>query len=218
MKIKSKNLFASIPKLLFPLFERNEYPFYAIANLGDTLEGIINDSPEGFSLYKEGVIIGNDVTIEEGATILPPTVIMDGAIVRQGAYIRGRVFVGKGAVVGHCTEVKNSILMEGAAAPHFNYVGDSILGKNAHLGAGVILSNLKADKSAVTVKGDETYDTGMKKLGAVLGDGAEIGCNAVLNPGSVIGKGSSVYPLVSWRGVLPEGSIAKSPDTVTKKK
>ena len=218
MKIKNKDLFNNMPTPLSSLFEKSEYPFEAIANLGEALKRIIADPPEGFSVYKEGVLIGKGVTIEDGSTIIPPAVIMDGATVRQGAYIRGRVFVGKGAVVGHCTEVKNSILMDSAQAPHFNYVGDSIMGKNAHLGAGVILSNLKADKSAVTVKGDEAYDTGMNKLGAILGDNAEIGCNAVLNPGSVIGKGSSVYPLVSWRGVLPEGSIAKSNSLVVKKK
>jgi NDP-sugar pyrophosphorylase family protein len=168
--------------------------------------------------YKEGILIGQDVTIEDGATILPPTVICDGAIIRQGAYIRGGVFIGEGAVVGHSTEVKNSVLMDGAEAPHFNYVGDSILGNSAHIGAGVILSNLKADKSTVIIRGETSLSTGMRKLGAILGDGAEVGCNAVLNPGSVIGKGSTVYPLVSWRGVLPEGSIAKSSDIVIKKK
>lgn len=218
MKIKNSDLFNSFPRLLFSLFEGTEYPFQVISGLGDAIERLIDVPPEGLSLYKEGVLIGKDVTIEEGATILPPTVIMDGAKIRQGAYIRGRVFIGEGAVVGHCTEVKNSILMAGAEAPHFNYVGDSILGERAHLGAGVVLSNLKADKSSVTVMGDEPISTNMKKLGAILGDRAEIGCNAVLNPGSVIGRGSSVYPLVNWRGTLPHASIAKSPDVIVKKK
>lgn len=217
MKIKNSDLFNSFPRLLFPLFEDTEYPFQVISGLGEAIENIIATPPEGLSLYKEGVLIGKDVTIEEGATILPPAVIMDGAKIRQGAYIRGRVFIGEGAVVGHCTEVKNSILMAGAEAPHFNYVGDSILGERAHLGAGVVLSNLKADKSGVTVMGDEPISTNMKKLGAILGDRAEVGCNAVLNPGSVIGIGSSVYPLVNWRGTLPHASIAKSAKEVTKK-
>lgn len=218
MKIKNSYLFNSFPRLLSPLFKAYEYPFQVISGLGEAIENIIATPPEGLSLYKEGVLVGKDVTIEEGATILPPAVIMDRAKIRQGAYIRGRVYIGEGAVVGHCTEVKNSILMAGAEAPHFNYVGDSILGERAHIGAGVVLSNLKADKSPVTVMSDKPISTNMRKLGAILGDGAEIGCNAVLNPGSVIGKGSAVYPLVNWRGTLPHASIAKSPDIIVKKK
>lgn len=218
MKIKNTDLFESTPKLISSLFDMSEYPFEIVVRLGDALGKIIQELPDGFTLYKEGVIVGKSVTIEDGATIMPPTVICDGATIRQGAYIRGNAFIGKGAVVGHCTEVKNSILMNGAEAPHFNYVGDSILGNRSHIGAGVILSNLKADKSAVTIKGETSLSTNMRKLGAILGDGAEVGCNAVLNPGSIIGKDSTVYPLVSWRGVLPEGSIAKSQDKIAKKK
>lgn len=218
MKIKNTDLFENSPKLLSPLFKATEYPHQVIVGLRYAIEKIIENPPEGLTTYKEGILIGQDVTIEDGATILPPTVICDGAIIRQGAYIRGGVFIGEGAVVGHSTEVKNSVLMDGAEAPHFNYVGDSILGNSAHIGAGVILSNLKADKSTVIIRGETSLSTGMRKLGAILGDGAEVGCNAVLNPGSVIGKGSTVYPLVSWRGVLPEGSIAKSSDIVIKKK
>jgi NDP-sugar pyrophosphorylase family protein len=218
MKIKNTDLFESLPKLLFPLFEAAEYPHQVIAGLRYAIEKILENPPEGLTMYKEGILVGQDVTIEDGATILPPTVICDGATVRQGAYIRGGVFIGEGAVVGHSTEVKNSILMERAEAPHFNYVGDSILGSYAHIGAGVILSNLKADKSTITIKGETSLSTGMRKLGAILGDGAEVGCNSVLNPGSVIGKGSRVYPLVYWRGILPEGYIAKSQSKIEKKR
>ena len=218
MKIKNTDLFENSPKLLSPLFKATEYPHQIIVGLRYAIEKIIENPPERLTTYKEGILIGQDVTIEDGTTILPPTVICDGAIIRQGAYIRGGVFIGERAVVGHSTEVKNSILMDGAQAPHFNYVGDSILGNSAHIGAGVILSNLKADKSTVIIRGETSLSTGMRKLGAILGDGAEVGCNAVLNPGSVIGKGSTVYPLVSWRGVLPENSIAKSPCTIIKKK
>ena len=218
MRINLKDLFSSIPDIIADLFYDGDFPVSALRGLRDALSGIISNPPEGMTSIGDGVIIGRGVVIEDGATILPPTVIMDGATIRQGAYIRGGVFVGKGAVVGHCTEVKNSILMDKAQAPHFNYVGDSILGAGAHLGAGAILSNLKSDKSSVTIRnGDEAYDTGLKKLGALVGDRAEIGCGAVLNPGSVIGKNSAVYPLVSWRGVLAENSIAKSGDIVIKK-
>ena len=218
MKIKNADLFQNVPKLLSSYFDSTEYPFQVIAQLKDILDDIIKKTPDGYTVYKDGVLIGKNVTIDEGATVLPPTVICDGATIRQGAYIRGIAFIGEGAVVGHSTEVKGSILMNEAQAPHFNYVGDSILGNRAHIGAGVILSNLKADKSTVIIRGETSLSTGMRKLGAILGDGAEVGCNAVLNPGSVIGKGSTVYPLVNWRGVLPEGSIAKSNNTVTKKR
>lgn len=217
MKIKNVDLFQNAPKLLSSYFDSTEYPFQVIAQLKDILEDIIKKTPDGYTVYKDGVLIGKNVTIDESATVLPPTVICDGAIIRQGAYIRGISFIGEGAVVGHSTEVKGSILMNEAQAPHFNYVGDSILGNRAHIGAGVILSNLKADKSTVIIKGETSLSTGMRKLGAILGDGAEVGCNAVLNPGSVIGKGSTVYPLVNWRGVLPEGSIAKSNEAIVKK-
>ena len=217
MKIKNTDLFDNIPKELFSIFDTSEYPFEVLVKLRDALEEIIKNPSTGFTLYKDGVLIGEGVTIEEGATILPPTVICNSATIRQGAYIRGSVFIGEGAVVGHCTEIKNAILMASAEAPHFNYVGDSILGAHAHIGAGVILSNLKADKSPVTIKGTTSLSTNMRKLGAILGDGAEIGCNAVLNPGSVIGKCSSIYPLVSWRGVLPDGCIAKAADNITRK-
>ena len=206
MKIKNTDLFDNIPKELFSIFDTSEYPFEVLVKLRDALEEIIKNPSTGFTLYKDGVLIGEGVTIEEGATILPPTVICNSATIRQGAYIRGSVFIGEDA-----------ILMASAEAPHFNYVGDSILGAHAHIGAGVILSNLKADKSPVTIKGTTSLSTNMRKLGAILGDGAEIGCNAVLNPGSVIGKCSSIYPLVSWRGVLPDGCIAKAADNITRK-
>lgn len=217
MKIKNSDLFDSIPSLLSSLFETYEYPYEIISSLASALKALVENPPDGFSVYKDGVIIGSNVTIEEGATIMPPAVICDGATLRQGAYIRGNAFIGNGAVVGHSTELKNSIMMEGAQAPHFNYVGDSILGKCAHIGAGAILSNLKADKSPITIKGDTTISTGMRKLGSIIGDGGEVGCGAVLNPGSIIGKNSTVYPLVSWRGILDENSIAKTDSVVTKK-
>lgn len=217
MKIKNADLFESVPSLLSSLFERCDYPFEVVAGLRSELEKIIKNPPVGLSVYKPGVLVGRGVTIEEGSTILPPVIIMDGATVRQGAYIRGSVLVGNGAVVGHATEIKNSILMAGAEAPHFNYVGDSIMGNRAHVGAGVILSNLKADKSPIIIKGTSSLSTGMVKLGAILGDGAEIGCSSVLNPGTVIGKGARVYPLVSFRGVLPPDTIAKSESIIVKK-
>lgn len=214
--IKISDLFESIPHLLSPLFSKCIFPYEALSLLEDFLWELIASAPCGFYKFSEGVLIGEGVEIDGGATILAPTVIEKGAKIRKDAYIRGSVFIGDSAVVGHATEVKNSIFMSHAEAPHFNYVGDSILGNRAHLGAGVILSNLKADKSNVIIHGERNYITGRRKLGAILGDGAEIGCNSVLNPGSIIGRGSQVYPLTSFRGVLPPFHIAKGNATVRK--
>ena len=214
--IKISDLFDSVPPLLSPLFLRCVFPYEALSLLEDFLWELVPDPPKGFQKFGEGVIIGEGVEIDKSALILAPTVIEKGAKIRKDAYIRGSVFIGEGAVVGHATEVKNSILMSRAEAPHFNYVGDSILGSRAHLGAGVILSNLKGDRSDVIIHGRSDHITKRRKLGAILGDGAEIGCGSVLNPGSVIGKGSQVYPLTSFRGVLPPFHIAKG-DVIVKK-
>lgn len=216
--IKVSDLFTDIPPLLSKLFSSVIYPWEVIPKIRNIIENLINEPPSGFTEYSKGVIIGDRVKIREGVTIMPGTVISSDAEIRQGAYIRGGVFIGEGAVVGHCCELKNSILMSQAVAAHFNYVGDSILGCGAHLGAGVILSNLKADKTEITVHGESHFPTGLRKLGAIIGDGAEIGCNGVLNPGSVIGKNSVVYPLTFWRGVLPAGHIAKRDNITVKNK
>ncbi len=214
--IRISALFDSLPPLLLPLFSKCSLPYEALSLLEDFLWELIAKEPEGFRRFSEGVLIGEGVKIDGSATVLAPTIIDKNSSIRKGAYIRGSVFIGEGAVVGHATEVKNSILMSRAEVPHFNYVGDSILGNYAHLGAGVILSNLKADKSSVIIRGERDYITGRRKLGAILGDYAEVGCNSVLNPGSVIGKGSRVYPLTSFRGVLPPNHIAKG-NTVVKR-
>lgn len=215
-KIKIPDLFSKIPSELAFLFRGAEYPWDVLSDLAEYLEGFIASRPEGYTELCAGVLIGEGADISADAVILPPTVIGGNATIRCGAYIRGSVFVGEGAVIGHCSEVKNSIIMSGAQVPHFNYVGDSILGYRAHLGAGVVLSNLKADKTPVTVKGEQIFESGRRKLGAILGDGAEIGCNCVLNPGTVIGRGSRVYPCVSFRGILPDGHIAKSDGSIIK--
>lgn len=159
----------------------------------------------------EQVFVGEGTVIEHGATIKGPAWIGAGCEIRSGCYIRENVIVGDGAVLGNSCEFKNCVLFDGAQVPHFNYVGDSILGHKAHLGAGVILSNVKLDHSEIFV---ETPDgarvaTGLRKFGAILGDAAEVGCNAVLNPGSILGRRALVYPLTPWRGVLPEASIGK---------
>lgn len=170
---------------------------------------------EGDAYIGDDVFIGEGTLVEDGVMIKGPAIVGRNCQIRHNAYFRENVIVGDNCVVGNSCELKNSLLFNGAQVPHFNYVGDSILGHKAHLGAGVVLSNVKSTKGNVflTVDG-KPFDTGLRKFGALIGDGAEIGCNAVLNPGSVIGRGSIVYPNVCWRDVLPANSIAKNKATV----
>lgn len=171
------------------------------------------------------VWIGENTVIEEGARIIGPAIIGRNCQIRHGAYIRENVIVGDDCVVGNSCELKNSVLFNGCQVPHFNYVGDSILGHGAHLGAGSILSNVKSLPGTVTVDTVDAHggplDTGLRKFGALIGDHAEIGCNAVLNPGSIIGRRAVIYPLTNWRGVLPADMIAKNraaQEVVTRRK
>ena len=163
-----------------------------------------------YTQIKENVWVSNSATIAPTAYIGGPAIIDDEAEIRHCAFIRGNAIVGKGAVVGNSTELKNVILFNKVQVPHYNYVGDSILGFKAHMGAGSITSNVKSDKTLVTVKdGEEGIETGLKKFGAMLGDHVEVGCNSVLNPGSVIGRNTNVYPTSMVRGCIPAGSIYK---------
>lgn len=169
----------------------------------------------GDPVIGEEVYIGRDTVIEPGAYIKGPAWIGENCRIRHGAYIRENVIIGAGSVIGNSSEIKNSFLCNGCEVPHFNYVGDSILGAKVHLGAGVIVSNLKLNGDFITLRVQETVlSTGLRKFGALIGDGAEVGCNAVLNPGSVLGRHALVYPGISWRGILPADSIAKDFDNV----
>ena len=172
--------------------------------------------------YKEiskDVFVADDAIIWLGATIVGPAIIGSGAEIRPGAFIRGNVIVGNEAVIGNSTEVKNSIVFDKAQLPHYNYVGDSIIGFRAHMGAGAITSNLKSDKTLVTVKvGNERLETGLKKFGAILGDNVEVGCGSVLNPRTVIGQNTNVYPLSSVRGFIPAGRIYKNSGEIAEKR
>ncbi len=171
----------------------------------------LHNKCEGVAYIGEQVFIGEGTVVEDGAMIKGPAIIGRNCQIRHNAYIREQVIVGDGCVVGNSTELKNVILFNEAVAPHFNYVGDSILGHKTHLGAGVILSNFKSLPGNVTVDKDGVpFDTGLRKFGALIGDGAEVGCNAVLNPGSIIGRGAVIYPGVNWRGILPANMIAKN--------
>ena len=189
-----------------------EYPWEALSglsafiiSLGKTLPADQYDQPT------ENVWIAKSATVAPTASIGAPCIICDGAEIRQCAYIRGSAIVGAGAVVGNSCELKNCILFDSVQVPHFNYVGDSILGYRSHMGAGSITSNVKSDKTNVSIRRDgDRIETGMRKLGAMLGDFVEVGCNCVLNPGTVIGRRSSVYPLTSVRGFVPEDHIVKT--------
>ena len=169
--------------------------------------------------------IGEDLWIAKTAKVMPsayihgPAIIGENAEIRHCAFIRGKVIVGNDAIVGNSTEVKNVILFNKALVPHYNYVGDSILGYKAHMGAGSITSNVKSDKKLVVVKnGKQNIETGLKKFGAMIGDNVEVGCGTVLNPGTVIGKNSNIYPLSSVRGVIPQNSIYKNQNEVIEKR
>lgn len=171
---------------------------------------LVEEGIDGYTLLSDGVLVGENVKIYPTATIEGPTVIGSGSEVRPGAFIRGGVITGEGCVIGNSSELKNCVLLNKVQIPHYNYIGDSILGNKAHTGAGTICSNLKSDGKNVVVHGDIDYPTNLRKIGGILGDGADVGCGSVINPGTVIGKGTRVYPLTSLRGVYPAGCIVKS--------
>lgn len=202
------------------LFENADYPWEVLGSIKSFILKLGESLPEELFEKRDGDIwIARDAEIYPSAHISGPCIIDSGAQVRHCAFIRGSVIVGKGCVVGNSVELKNSVLFDSVQVPHFNYVGDSVLGYKAHMGAGAVTSNVKSDRSPVAVKnGGEIMETGLKKFGAILGDNAEIGCNSVLNPGSVIGRGASVYPLSSVRGVVPAGCIYKSAGNIVERK
>jgi len=180
---------------------------YIAANLKPDLR----NTCEGRAFIGEKVFIGEGTVVEDGVMIKGPAIIGKNCKIRHNAYVRENVIIGDDCVVGNSTEIKNSLLFNHAVAPHYNYVGDSILGHKAHLGAGVKISNYKLFPGNIEVEKDGVpFDTGLRKFGALLGDGVEIGCNAVLNPGSIIGRGAVIYPNVFWRGILPANMIAKN--------
>jgi len=187
-----------------------EYPWEALDKIAQTVRELGAALPaERYDHPAQDVWIAKSASVAPTATIVGPCIIGEETEVRPGAFLRGSILVGDGCVVGNSTELKNCMLFDGVQVPHYNYVGDSILGYLAHMGAGAITSNVKGDKRPVVVHGEESYETGCKKFGAMLGDYAEIGCNSVLNPGTVIGRDTQVYPLSSVRGVVPARSIVK---------
>ena len=184
----------------------------------DLCKELLETGIEGFTEIETGILVGKDVKIAPTATIIPPAIIGHGTEIRPGAYLRGNVITGENCVLGNSSEFKNCILLDKVQAPHYNYVGDSVLGNKAHMGAGSICSNLKSDGKAVVIHGDENYETGIRKIGGILADGADIGCQCVINPGTVIGKRTSVYPLTALRGVIPADCIVKSLENIVIRK
>lgn len=202
-----------------PLFAGKTYPWEALVEIKDFILTLGPTLPKDeYDQVGEDVWIAKDATVFASAYIAGPCIIDHGAELRHCAFVRGSAIVGKHAVVGNSCELKNVVLFDNVQTPHFNYVGDSILGYKAHMGAGSITSNVKSDKTLVVVKnGAEHIETGRKKFGAILGDYVEVGCNSVLNPGTVVGRHSNIYPVSCVRGVIPESSILKSTGEVVKK-
>ncbi len=218
--IKTAQLYDLTHTMAKELLSGCEHPWEALPFIADTVRRLILClSDRDYYSPAPDVRIAKSATVAPSATIIGPAIIGPHSEVRVGAFIRGSVLVGAGCVVGNSCELKNCILSDGVQVPHFNYVGDSILGYRAHMGAGAVTSNVKADKSTVVIHTPEgDISTGLPKVGAMLGDYAEIGCNCVLNPGTVIGRDTSVYPLSSVRGVVPSSSIYKAPGNIVQKK
>ena len=210
-ELKIVNLYDLDHTIARPLLESLTYPWEALPKIKDYIIELGNTlDPEVFEKRGENIWIAKSVTIAPTASINGPLIIDEGTEVRPGAFIRGMAIVGKNCVVGNSTELKNCILFDNVQVPHYNYVGDSIYGYKSHTGAGTIASNLKSDKTLVTVSiNGKKVETGVKKFGAMIGDFVEVGCNSVMNPGTVIGRHSNVYPLSFVRGYVKENSIYK---------
>ncbi len=214
-----KNMYDLTETIAAGLFADADYPWEVLGKISDFIVklGQTLDS----SLYEmrgENIWVAKSANIAKTACLNGPLIIDEEAQIRHCAFIRGSAIVGKGAVVGNSTELKNVVIFNRVQVPHYNYVGDSILGCQSHMGAGSITSNVKSDKTLVTVKnGDTVVETGLKKFGAMLGDYVEVGCNSVLNPGTVVGRHTNIYPLSMVRGVVPPHSIYKNKNEVVEK-
>jgi len=197
------------------IFEGHVFPWEILSHIGDFIMELGPTLGDDYECLDGNIWIAKDAKIAPTASITGPCIIDSGAEIRHCAFIRGKAIIGKGCVVGNSVEVKNAILFDGAQVPHFNYVGDSVLGWRAHMGAGAVTSNVKSDKTNVTVRfGDAKVATGLRKFGAMLGDCVEVGCNSVLCPGTVIGAGARVYPLSRVRGVVKPYHIFKSENDI----
>jgi len=214
------NLYSLDETIAKELLVKFDYPWEVLSSIGDFILEIAETLPKDeYETKGENIWIHKTAKIWDSVTIAGPCIIGENTELRPGAFIRGKAIVGNDCVVGNSTELKNVILFNGVQVPHYNYVGDSILGYKAHMGAGAITSNVKSDRLDVVIKnGKEEVETGLRKVGAFLGDKVEIGCNSVLNPGTVVGKYTNIYPLSSVRGVVPSGSIYKDSKNIIAKK
>lgn len=215
-----KELYTLDETIAKEIFEDVIYPWEVLPKIGEFIIKLGNTLPEDkYEKRDQNIWIAKSAKVYPSACINGPAIIDEEAEIRHCAFIRGNAIVGKGAVVGNSTELKNVILFNKVQVPHYNYVGDSILGWGAHMGAGSITSNVKSDKTLVVVRaGEERYETGLKKFGAMLGDKVEVGCNSVLNPGTIIGRETNIYPTSMVRGFIPAGSIYKKQGEVAEKK
>ena len=218
-EITLKEMYTLEETIAKDIFEGVTYPWEVLPKIGEFILKLGETLPEDeYNKVGENVWIAKSAKVFDSAYIAGPAIIGKNAEVRQCAFIRGNAIVGEGAVVGNSTELKNVILFNKVQVPHYNYVGDSILGYKSHMGAGSITSNVKSDKKLVIVKTPEgNIETGLKKFGAMVGDEVEVGCGSILNPGSVVGKCTNIYPLSSVRGYVPAGSIYKKQGEVVEK-
>ena len=217
--LKTKDLYDLSHTLGAELLEKTEYPWEALSGIGELILRLGKQLPrDEYEEVSENVWIARDAVIYPNNYIGGPCIIGHRTEVRPGAFVRGNALVGDDCVVGNSTELKNVILFDNVQVPHYNYVGDSILGYRSHMGAGSITSNVKSDKKLIVVHcGEEKTETGLKKIGAMLGDRVEVGCNSVLNPGTVVGRDSSIYPTSCVRGTVPEGYIWKNSGELVRK-
>ncbi len=218
-KCKINNLYSLDETIAKDLLLKYTYPWEALAHIGEFILELGKKLPKDeYEEISENVWVHKTANVYKSAYIKGPAIICKDAEIRHCAFIRGNAIVGEGAVVGNSTELKNVILFNKVQVPHYNYVGDSILGYKSHMGAGSITSNVKSDKKLVVVKdGIDKIETGLKKFGAMIGDNVEVGCGSVLNPGTVVGKNTNIYPLSSVRGVIPENSIYKNKNEIVDK-
>lgn len=218
-ELTTQNLLDTTKTIASEIFDGLTYPWEALPKISDFIMKLGAALPKDeYEQRGENIWVAYSAKVAPTAYLNGPLIICPNAEVRHCAFIRGSAIVGEGAVVGNSTELKNCIIFQNAQVPHYNYIGDSILGYKSHLGAGAITSNLKSDKSIVTIPtADGKIDTGLKKFGAIVGDNVEVGCNSVLNPGTVIGRNTNVYPLSMVRGTIPQNSIYKKQGEVVEK-
>jgi len=210
LDIKTKDLFECNISFLKDIFNKSTYPWEILPQIKEIANKLVKKGIKGYKKLDKNILVGKNVKIAKTATIIGPAIIGNDTEVRPGAYIRGQVIIGDRCVIGNSSELKNSILLEHVQVPHYNYVGDSILGNNSHMGAGSILSNLRNDGKNIIIHGDKEYITNLRKIGSFLGDNVQVGCGSVLNPGTIIGKNTMLFPLTMTRGVYPKNVIVEN--------